>query len=158
MEEERQAKDPYEVITPDGEVIAHEDVLFAYTREGRRVIGKEYPNPVPLEAPLGFVPAEPLHLQIRRMVMRELSDQAAAEGFETAEDADDFDVGDDYDPSSPFELDFEPTEPWPADPEIIAREQAAVAASASSGGEGGPSPPSESPPPAAPGAAPAKPT
>lgn len=133
-----------EVITPDGEVIPAEDVLFAYTREGRRIIGKEYPNPIPMEAPLGFIEQKPLHEQIRDMVKNELSRQAEAEGFETMEEADDFDVDDDFDPTTPFELPFEPDVPWPADPRVIAAEQAAVAAHGDAGG-GGAQPPSGKP-------------
>lgn len=130
-----------EVITPDGEVIPAEDVLFAYTREGRRIIGKEYPNPIAMEAPLGFIEQKPLHEQIRDMVKNELSRQAEAEGFETMEEADDFDVDDDFDPTTPFELPFEPDVPWPADPRVVAAEQAALAAQADAGG-GGAQPPS----------------
>lgn len=153
-----------EVITPDGEVIPAEQVMFAYTREGRRVIGKEYPNPIPNEAPLGFVEQKPLHEQIRDMVKNEMSRQAEAEGFETLEEADDFDVDDDFDPGTPFELPFEPDVPWPADPRVVAAEQAALAAKAAGGGGGAQPPsdkqiepaPSAGDPPAPPEAPPAK--
>lgn len=102
-----------EVITPDGEVISREAVEFAYSRLGRKEVGKEYPNPVPLEPPIGFVQDKPLYEQIRDMVRRELSVEAGAQGHETFEEADDFEIGDDFDPSSPFEEVFEPTAPWP---------------------------------------------
>lgn len=145
----------YEVTTSDGEVLSEKEVHYAYTREGRRIVGKEYPNPVPMEPPLGFVPQKPLHEQIRDMVAQQLSQVAHDEGLETAEEADDFDVGDDYDPSSPWELEFEPQSPWPADRPVEAAEAAAIAAVA---GEGGAQPPPVEPPapPAAP--SPAKPT
>lgn len=141
-----------EVVTPDGEVLTEEQVRFAYTREGRRVVGKEYPNPVPMEAPIGFVPMKPLHEQIREMVLREIGSQAEREGFESAEEAEDFEIGDDYDPASPWELDFEPDHPWPGNPAVIAAEEAALAAR----GEGGAEPPPDSPKEAAPPPPPAK--
>lgn len=143
-----------EVVTPDGEVLDADFVRFAYTREGRRSIGKEFPNPVPLEPPLGFVPQKPIHEQIRDMVVAQLSAQAAEAGEETMEEADDFDVGEDFDPHSPYELDFEPTEAWPGRPDIIAAEEAALDAA----GGGGAQPPGDKPPEPAPPAPPAKPT
>lgn len=144
---------PHEIVTPDGEVLDPEFVAFAYTREGRRTIGKEFPNPIPLEPPIGFVPMKPLHEQIRDAVVREMSARAEAEGFESAEEADDFDVGDDFEPHSPWENDFEPTEPWPPRPDVEAAEEAV--ANAAQGG-GGAEPPSGEPS-GAPGAPPGKP-
>lgn len=38
-----------------------------------------------------------------------LAAEAAAAGYESFEEADDFEVGDDFDPSSPYETDFDPT-------------------------------------------------
>lgn len=99
-----------------GEVIAQEKVEESYTREGRRVIGKEFPNPIPMEPPIGYVPYEPIHEQIRRMVLAEAHRQRqeeAGEELDNEEEADDFDVGDDFDPSTPYEENHEPTDPWP---------------------------------------------
>lgn len=143
-----------EVVTPDGVVLSQDEIEFAYTREGRRVVGKEFPNPVPLEPPLGYVASKPIHEQIREMVQREMSRAAEAEGFETAEEADDFEIGDDYDPSSPYEVEFEPTDPWPPSKAVAEAEREAVEAP---GGEGGQSPPSDAQPSQAPSPAPAKP-
>lgn len=106
----------------DGEVMSIDEVEHSYTREGRRAVGKEYPNPVPMEPPIGFVPSKPIWEQIREMVKTELSQGADREGFETAEEADDFDVGDDYDPSSPYEDEFEPSLPWPPSKNVEAAE------------------------------------
>lgn len=130
-----------EVVTPDGEVLTSEQVAFAYTREGRRIIGKEFPNPVPMESPIGFVPMKPLHEQIREMVLREIGSQAEINGMETPEEADDFEVGDDFDPSSPWELDFEPDQPWPGNRAVVQAEKDAIA----SRGEGGAEPPPDKP-------------
>ena len=45
--------------------------------------------------------------EVQRLVREELSRLKAAEGYETFEEADDFDCGDDQDLSSPYELDDE---------------------------------------------------
>lgn len=55
--------------------------------------------------PVGYKPAPSLADQIREMVRSErLAREAAEAGYETFEEADDFDVGDDFDPSSPWEI------------------------------------------------------
>jgi len=70
--------------------------------------GHELPDPTPVEVPLRFRNhSRNLQEQIKLMVQGELSRQAAEAGQETFEEADDFDVGDDYDPRSPYELDQE---------------------------------------------------
>lgn len=57
--------------------------------------GKEIPDPTPVEWPLGL--SRPLSLQdeIKRFVRSELSRAAAADGFESFEEANDFEVDDD---------------------------------------------------------------
>jgi len=70
--------------------------------------GHEKPDPTPIEAPLQLERQEPLHLKIRRMVQQEHVRAALeAQGIETPEEADDFEIGDDFDPSSPYEHDFD---------------------------------------------------
>lgn len=135
---EKEFKDPHDrdhtqmpEIRDDttGELLSEADVAFAYTREGRHVIGKEYPNPIPLAAPIGWRPTPPIWEQIRDMVRREMSQTAQAEGAESFEEADDFDVDNDdmYDPATPYEEVFEPTQPWPpATPEVQAAEEKTV--------------------------------
>lgn len=113
-----------------GEVMSKEDIEYAYTREGRKEIGKEFPNPVPMAPPLGFVPQPPIWEQIRAMVKREMSQVAEAEGFESEEEANDFDVGDDFDPSTPYEEEFEPEHPWPPSKAAAAAEDELIAARA----------------------------
>lgn len=66
--------------------------------------GHEVPDPTPMAIPLGMRVAETLADQIKRMVRSELSRQAADQGAETFEEADDFDVGDEDELSSPYEL------------------------------------------------------
>lgn len=113
-----------------GQVMSQDDVEFAYTRQGRHEIGREFPNPMPLAPPIGFVPQPPIWEQIRAMVQRELSATAGANDAETFEEADDFDVGDDFDPTTPYEEVFEPEHPWPPSKAAAAAEDEAVAARA----------------------------
>jgi len=72
-------------------------------------MGREVPDPKPLEIPVGFKRPETLQEQIRRLVHSEhfQRDREAA-GEETFEEADDFDVDDDFDPSTPYETFFDP--------------------------------------------------
>lgn len=101
-------------VTADGVVVPAGLVEYAYTREGRKEVGKEFPNPVPMEAPIGQVPHEPIWEMIKRMVLEHARKEAGGEEeMETEAEADDFQVGDDYDPSSPWEEHHEPTDPWP---------------------------------------------
>lgn len=109
---------PIEYTLVTGEVLNEEEFLklaaFAYSRDGRRTFGQEIPNPIPLEPPLGFVPSLPIHEIIRQQILRSMSDAAEREGFEGPDDAEDFDVGDDYDPVSPHEEMWDPQGPfWP---------------------------------------------
>lgn len=66
--------------------------------------GREIPDPTPIALPLGMGIPETLAQQIQRMVKSELSRQAEAQGHDSFEDADDFDVGDDDELRSPYEL------------------------------------------------------
>lgn len=56
--------------------------------------GRECPDPTPLEIPAGFNRPPTLQEQIERCIRRHMSAQAEAEGFESFEDANDFDTGD----------------------------------------------------------------
>lgn len=95
------------------ELTGMELVEYAYSREGRRLFGAELPNPTPIDPPIGFVPAEPIHEQIKRMVLREMAAQQGLSEDDSLEELDDFDVGDDYDPESPWEEQFWPESHWP---------------------------------------------
>lgn len=70
--------------------------------------GREKPDPTPIAPPIGYIKQPTMVENIRAMVRREMSDAAAAQGMETFEEADDFEVGDDYDPRSPYEELFDP--------------------------------------------------
>lgn len=70
---------------------------------------REIMDPVPIQPPIGYKKAPSLSEQIRDMVRNEkLAQELAAQGAESFEEADDFDIPDDpVDPSSPYEADFE---------------------------------------------------
>lgn len=70
--------------------------------------GMEVNDPVPVDPPVGYK-AQPSMFEIVRKMIREEKLKAAleAEGFESPEEADDFEVGDDYEPSSPYEHNFD---------------------------------------------------
>lgn len=72
--------------------------------------GREVPDPTPMEVPAGFKRPETLAEQIRRLVRSEqFAKDVAAQGFETFEESEDFDIDDDmWDPSSPYEEVFDP--------------------------------------------------
>ncbi|UIB81459.1 hypothetical protein [Flyfo microvirus Tbat2_151] len=58
--------------------------------------------------PVGYKRQPSLADQIREMVRSErLAMEAENAGYETFEEADDFDVGDDYDPQTPYENEFD---------------------------------------------------
>lgn len=67
----------------------------------------ETPSDKPVAIPARFMRPPTLQEQVRNLVRGEMSRQAAEEGHETFEEADDFDIGDDYDPTSPYEMDFD---------------------------------------------------
>lgn len=67
--------------------------------------GREIPDPTPVSVPANWQRPLSLHEEIKRFVRVEMSRQAADQGEETFEEADDFDVDDDeVDPASPYEF------------------------------------------------------
>lgn len=71
--------------------------------------GAEVGDPTPMEPPLGYMKQPTLTDQIRMMVLSEkLRDAAMNSGYESFDEADDFEIGDDFDPSSPWENEFDP--------------------------------------------------
>ncbi|AZL82923.1 hypothetical protein [Apis mellifera associated microvirus 45] len=68
--------------------------------------GREIVDPTPMGLPAGFKRPETLAEQVRRLVRTEkLVDDDDVESWE---EANDFDVDDDFDPASPFETVFDP--------------------------------------------------
>lgn len=72
--------------------------------------GHEVLDGTPIAPPVGYRKQPSLSDQIREMIRSErLAQDLASRGVETFEDADDFEVGDDFDPSTPYENDFDPS-------------------------------------------------
>lgn len=71
--------------------------------------GREVPSSERPVIPLGFKKPESLNEMVQRFVRHAVSVQAQQAGFESFEDADDFDVdGDDVLPDTPYETEFDP--------------------------------------------------
>jgi hypothetical protein len=78
--------------------------------------GREHPDPVPMSPPVSLGrQRDTLVDTIKRLIAEETFRQAVdAEGFETFEEAEDFDIEDDpMDPKTPYEAVFEPPPPSP---------------------------------------------
>lgn len=83
--------------------------------------GREIPDPTPMQPPVGYTRQPTIAEQMRAMILSErLAQEAREAGAETFEEADDFDVGDDWDQErhSPYEANFDP---------MTAQERAALA-------------------------------
>lgn len=72
--------------------------------------GAEILSSVPMDPPIGFNP-QPSMFDVMRAQMAQYHADLAKQGYETPEEADDFDVDDDFDPSSPYEHNFDPPAP-----------------------------------------------
>lgn len=96
-------------------------------------LGREIPDPRPLEIPAGFKKPESITDIIQRLVRTQLSQRAQEEGNETWEEANDFDMDDD-DPDSlftPYELQEMQEERPLADPGPAEQPESVVATQAS---------------------------
>jgi len=72
--------------------------------------GRELLDGRPMEPPVGYNAQPSLMDRIRKMVTdAQIQRDLAKAGAETFDEANDFDVGDDFDPSSPWEQYYEPT-------------------------------------------------
>lgn len=119
--------------------------------------GREIPDPIPMAPPVGYKRAPTMVEIIRQQIQgQQLADEARKMGKESWEEADDFNVGDDYDPSSPWEEQFDPVGYAPgALQRHEAAFQAAQALKAQTAAQAAPVPPSGTP--SAPGGAEGKP-
>lgn len=70
-------------------------------------LGYEVPDQTPVSVP-AYIKKYDQRDTIKELIRQALSQEAQDAGYETFEEADDFDVGDDYDPSSPYEEQFDP--------------------------------------------------
>lgn len=67
-------------------------------------MGREIPDPTPVEIPAEFQRPESMDDKIRRMISGYMSVQAVAEGRESFEDANDFEIPDEDEFQSPYEF------------------------------------------------------
>jgi len=75
-----------------------------HTKDGREMV-----SGIPKAKPLGYKKHKTIQETIREMIRSEqLRREAEAAGLETLEEADDFEIGDDFDPTSPYEYSFDP--------------------------------------------------
>lgn len=81
--------------------------------KGRPYVGGQfYPDPTPVAPPVGYVPEISMFDRVREMIRSDALKKVAVEsGAESFEEADDFDVDDDYEPFSPYELIVEQAQP-----------------------------------------------
>lgn len=88
------------------EFVSNEGEIFTGHPKGRHdLFGREFPDPTPMSPPVGYVKQDSLAEQIRRVVRSEkLAMEAEAAGYETFDEADDFDIEDDPLPMSPYEM------------------------------------------------------
>lgn len=102
------------------DLIAHYELVAAKASEGDlaflNLLGQEVPDPTIVDPPLGYVPQPDLMELMRRMIRTELSQAIDQTEVETFEEADDFDVDDDVDYTSPYEEYFDPSPGQPAGP------------------------------------------
>jgi len=89
------------IVDPDGTIISDLD------ERGAEVLDK-----TPIAPPIGYNKTKSMMEIVREMVVSEkLAMDARSAGYETFEESEDFDVDDDFDPSTPYENDFDPTIP-----------------------------------------------
>lgn len=70
--------------------------------------GHEVPDQEPVHIPAGFRRPESLAEQVQRLVRGAISRQAELAGHESFEEAEDFDVDDESEPTTPYETFFDP--------------------------------------------------
>lgn len=102
--------------SPKVKTVQLEDLVNGRLNE----LGQEVPDPTPVEMPAGFKHPESLESQIRRLVRGAMSDASEQAGFESFDDADDFEIeDDDIDPATPYEMEFDPTLNREISPDMI---------------------------------------
>lgn len=71
-------------------------------------LGREVPDSLPMEVPLGMKRPESLAEQVQRLVRNSISAHAEIHGQETFAEADDLELDDEFDPYTPYETQFDP--------------------------------------------------
>lgn len=109
--------------------------------------GHEVGDPIPVAPPVGLTRRPTMAEQIQTMIRREMSNRAQAEGFETFDEAEDFDIDDDpLDPRTPYEAVFDPPQQKEIDDGNAKSNEGRTAAAGSGADESGKKPESESKP------------
>lgn len=89
--------------------------------------GQEIPDPTPIAIPAGITRPPTLQETIQRFIRNDaIRRHLETQGIETFEEADDFDVPDNLDPSSPYELVYDQDlgkEVYPHEKNMIDRER-----------------------------------
>lgn len=83
-------------------------------------LGQEVPDPTPVSVPHGWQRPLSLHEEIKRFIRLELSRGAQAVELETFEEAEDFEVEEDPDPLSAYEIPEAPLEAIGGVPQVDA--------------------------------------
>lgn len=138
--------------------LTKEEYLQKLTEKGLHADGTPVLDPLPIAPPIGYVKAPSMVEIVRDMVRGErLRQEAEAAGYETFEESEDFDVGDeDVHARSPYENEFDPPigELLAAGREEVAKKESAAKAAKTSkkpaeepagdvGGGGGSPPPED---------------
>lgn len=79
-----------------------DEYLSKYDKDGNEIM-----DSTPVAASLRIRPVSE-YRRLTQMIRYEMSQAAAKSGFETLQESEDFDVGDDFDPTTPFEEQFDP--------------------------------------------------
>lgn len=97
------------MATPKTMEVAKKAVFLAMRFTRLDKLRREIPDPTPMAPPIGYKKQPSMQELIRDMIKNErIASELAAQGIETFEEADDFDIPDDpVDPSTPYEADFE---------------------------------------------------
>lgn len=156
---------PTDVTLVDGEVVTYEEAQARAEETGNATLllnGQEVPDPLPVAPPVGYSPGPDLTALIAQAVQRELLLRGDAE-VDTAEEAEDFDHPEAFEPFSAYEVDgmsreelleemlsrgmLERQKPAPDDAPGVSAPSKSNPPAEVEGGEGGASP-KKAPPPA----------
>lgn len=66
--------------------------------------GRETLDQTPVAYPIKFQRPTPIHIRIRNMILAQMEESRSYTEYDTAEEADNFDLGDDDMPDSPYTL------------------------------------------------------
>jgi hypothetical protein len=87
-----------------------ERLVKAARKVDQLVNGREVPDPVPMTAGLDLKQPESIQHMLQRMVKQHVSALAQSEGYESIDEAMDFDTGEDMELKNPYDIDnFIPT-------------------------------------------------